>query len=192
MRGKLVHQDQLNNMKFFKNKLLEVRDQKLAVGNERGGAEVFIVVIVILIAFLLAGGEFLLGNAFPLPDSLGIGGGTPVGSAPGASPSAQWEVTLEDGGCNATTGQALYTAGLFGPTRGYYTLSVRSGASYTPVLSELFTEIPNQAVRFELDGDDGFRNNPWKVELFEMNPISPESVTGGALKATADGQPTGC
>lgn len=160
--------------------------------SQKGGSEIFIVVIVVLIAFLLAGGEFLLGNAFPLPDSLGLGGPVGSGNPPGATPSAQWDVTLEDSGCNTATGQANYTVGLFGPSRGYYTLSARTGATYIPILSEQFTQIPNQSVRLELDSDDGFGANPWKVELFEINPSSPESVTGGTLRASQDGQPTGC
>lgn len=181
-------------MNFFKNLLLVVRSKKLAVGSQRGGTEIFIVVIVVLIAFLLAGGEFLLGSAFPLPDSLGIGGGTgnPSGTPGGTNPSADWELTLEDRGCNTVSNQAVYTLGAFGPTRGYFTLSVKNGEEFTPILSELFSTPPNQSWTLELGNAQGFNKNPWKVELFDVNPTSPETVTGGALKTSRDGSPTGC
>lgn len=180
-------------MKLFKNKFLTIARRKPTVIHQTGGVEVFIVIIVVLIAFLLAGGEFLLGNAFPLPDSLGIGGGssTPGGGGDGTSGGSQNSIVIQNKGCIGPLSSTTVIVTNSNP--GYISLEISNGAGgFAVVETREFKNTPTSIYELKLPNELGFDKTPWRVRLFEGGTNTNGDFTGGTEKASENGTPTNC
>lgn len=167
--------------------------------DQRGGTEIYIVVVVILIAFLMAGGEFLLGNAFPLPDSLNPFQNTPANGGNGGSGGnggnstnpTTWSVDLSNRGCS--TGKNITTATVTGTASGYISVEISNGAGgFAPVQTRAFTNLPTSVYELNLPNDLGFNTTAWRVQVFQGGTNSNGNFSGGTVQASKNGSPTGC
>lgn len=164
--------------------------------SQKGGVEVFIVIVIVLIGFLLAGGEFLLGSAFPLPDSLGIGGGS--GTTPpanGGNGTSANGITIQTKGCIGTgkSGTSATTVTVTDEKPGYISLEISNGAGgFATVDTHEFKNLPTSVYELKLPNELGFNTSSWRVRLFEDGTNANGNFSGGTEKNSKDAAPTGC
>lgn len=164
--------------------------------SQKGGVEVFIVIVIVLIGFLLAGGEFLLGSAFPLPDSLGIGGGS--GTTPpanGGNGTSANGITIQTKGCIGAgkSGTSATTVTVTDEKPGYISLEISNGAGgFATVDTHEFKNLPTSVYELKLPNELGFNTSSWRVRLFDGGTENGGDFTGGEEKASANGNPTRC
>lgn len=143
----------------------------------------------------MAGGEFLLGNAFPLPDSLGIGSGTPATGGNGGIGGTQGPISIQNKGCIGTgnTRVSATTVIITNPNPGYISLEISNGAGgFATVDTHEFKNTPTSVYELQLPNELGFHNTPWRVRLFEGGTNTGGDFTGGTEKSTQNGTPTNC
>lgn len=150
--------------------------------SQRGQSSAYIIlfVIVVIFAVMLSGGSSSLfsGN---MPSSV-IDTPTPSQSttpSPSAAPSATgWNITVTLDGCkNDKTTYMAGTAKVEGPSDGTVELSVGTQT----VGSQAFTN-PSGTFPLSLTNESGFNTKTWKISV----------SSGGIIKKTYDGNPTGC
>lgn len=171
--------------------------------NSRGGTEVYIILIVILGAFLLAGGQFILTNIVtpPVEDPKGgplLGGG---GTGESASSSATWKIELVNGkvSCDTAVHKSLAQIAFYGTASGFYRIDVKRGNGYQPIYisgNVYNTFTPNtqniQVNDLGLGNGDGFNTSEWRAVLFQGGSVSGTTLTGGTQKAEKVFPPTAC
>lgn len=141
----------------------------------RGNSEIPIIIIVVLGAFFLAGGQYIFQGQVSSDKTAK----TPtiedkVGD--------EWKITIGNKTCDAAAHKASVDISLFGPKTAKYAISIMKNGAYTPLLPGDYKTPPNQTDTRSLTNADGFDVNPWRVEL----------VADNTFVATAAGEPTAC
>lgn len=147
--------------------------------SNKGGMELIVVVVVILAAFMFAGGESFLDGAIPSEEI------TPTPTVTNSSSNA-WSIEYISTVCDATQHISNVSVGFHGPQTGYFTISidgtVKSTNQYTPNVQN--TEV----VSLPLPNSMGFNTKSWSLELFSGGT----NMTGGTSKATKTMDATNC
>ena len=117
-----------------------------------------------------------------------------AGTVPTATPdpSAGWTVSYISEGC--TQEIIPYQKGKLtstGLSNGYITIEVINGSSSQRILSTQFNP-PQTIYDMKLSNKDNFHNLTWRINLYEGGTGSGNNFTGGTLKASYNGSPTGC
>lgn len=140
----------------------------------RGYTEVFVIIIVILGAFLLSGGQLLFQNNT----------NTFSTSDPGSS-SGAWSISYVSKGCAALGEEIEITAK--GPGTGYVAVELKNGSTFQTVLSDEFKPgLTNISIwsSLPLEKSLGFNTNPWRIKLFKGGDKTGAQWSGGDEKAS--------
>lgn len=156
--------------------------------NSRGETEIFVLVVVILGAFLLAGGQLLFQNNEDTSLSQPAAGGTNGGTTQPPAGSTDLIQVISQG-CSANQGNA--TIAFKGASAGYISFGLTEANKtqftkpYTP---------PVQSADLTLLNSDGFNTKPWQIQLFSGGTQdSTGKWSGGTSQApTKDMPATGC
>jgi len=157
-------------------------------------AIILIVLVIFSISIVSGADDF----AFS-PDPTGKPSPT---TSPTATPSAgtitptpastAWTVSYISEGC--TQEIIPYQKGKLtstGLSNGYITIEVINGSSSQRILSTQFSS-PQTIYDLKLSNKDNFHNLTWRINLYEGGTGSGNNFTGGTLKASYNGSPTGC
>lgn len=167
--------------------------------SSRGGSEVYIILIVILGAFLLAGGQFILTNIVTPPVDTGapnplLGGGD-GGDGSGSPSSTGWDIQFTKRSCEGTTAHAQLV--LSGPTKGYADIQFGDGSSYYTYLQMGYNNPPTTVISLDLTGD--YNTSPIRIILNSGGTFIVTDTTsgegtgsGGTQKKSADFPATNC
>lgn len=179
-------------MKLF-SLFKKARSQESGARSQSGRTDIFIVIVVILIAILLAGGELFLGDFLPLPDSLSssLGGGSGTPGDRGTDPAADWSIEIENKGCEAQENTSVATVTGLAP--GYISVEISNGAGgFAVIQTDSFTNLPVSVYELSLPNTLGFNTTPWRVRVFEGGTQNGNDFSGGTEKAVKDASSTGC
>ena len=177
------------------NRFRFILDSNPLIPNSQAGQStvyIILVIIVIIFAVMLAGGgSSLFSGDQPSSVTDAPSPSIDTNSTPSASDSATpssstttpnpaaWTITVNLGSC--TLGKSPYMAGTLkveGPTTALVTLLVGSKIIDT----KQFTPTVSNYSPFNLNNDDGFNINTWKITV----------TADGVVQKTFDGSPTGC
>ena len=152
----------------------------------RGDIEVIILVVIIIGAFLLAGGQYMM-SALPWYDNIDNSANnndSDAGVGDGESASTDWRINVITSTCDNVLHKANVRIELNGTQKGTYDVSVQNGGTYIKKFSGDFTTIPLHGKYLELYNSDGFDKNKWKIDLYETGSTTP--------KTTKEMNPTNC
>ncbi len=154
--------------------------------------ETIIIVMLVVMAFLFAGGNF---NGF---DST-ITSSTPAPTAPSTSTSPgaasptpiPWSISIAFLGCNIN-GSPKADINSTGSDNGYINLEISdTNGGFREIATANFLS-PGSRNTATLLNSDGFNAKTWRVNLYSGGSFTNDKWSGGILKATANGAPTGC
>lgn len=166
--------------------------------SQKGDIEFLILIVVIIGAFTLAGGQYIFdtlpkGNAKPTPTVIplptggtgGIGGGlNQEVTTPG------WSIEIVSSICDSVKKESLVTFALRGTAGGYYSILLRTNGSTPYTYGFIDNEL--QVSSLNIKNTLGFNTNPWSVKLYEGGSESGGNFTGGTLKVSKNMSATGC
>lgn len=157
----------------------------------RGDSEIFVLVIVILGAFLLAGGQLLFqSNADSgLSQPSANAGGGAAATPPAAGAATDYIKVLSSNGCDNTNHQGNSSIGVTAPAAGYISFGLKDAGS--PQFTKSYTP-PSQSMGLTLSNSDGFNTKPWQIQLFSGGTQNGTTWSGGTIAASKDMDPTGC
>lgn len=182
--------------------------KKIFTHASRGDSDMIVVIVILVGAFLLVGGQFLLHGL----GGFGIGPkgpGTPGDSGGSITPTpaaaATWSIEQINGksSCDSTTHDSKTEIALHGPEAGFYKFEVKNGDTYEPVYiesegsSNIFNAFtPNtqflQLLDLNLKAQDGFNTKPWRVLLFQGGTLEGSTLKDGVQKVEKNFDATGC
>lgn len=151
--------------------------------SSKGNSEIPLIIIVIIGAFFLAGGQYMF-QGLTSTDDTSINPGS--GSAP--LPSSDWSIELEDTTCDSTSNLSKVTVVLHGPSAGYYTITIDSQVASTNVYTPSAQN--NQTIELPLSNNLGFNTKPWIIKLF--SGIIPVGTNTSTPQTQKDMEPTSC
>lgn len=166
-------------------------------------SDVVIVGIIIIGAFFLIGGQFLLSGLggfgiAPFKDQETSTNPTP-GS--GDTNNSDWSIeqVLTKASCDNANNNSRVELAFKGTAPGFYRIDIKNGNSFQPVFINhtVYNEFkPNtqniQVNDLTLTNADGFNTKPWRVVLFQGGTISGNDLTGGTQKADREFPATNC
>lgn len=164
---------------------------------QRGNASVLIIIIlIVLFSVMLSGGSgSLTSGNIPSPEPTKTDDDTPAGpTTPPATPtpSTQWNISTTFLGCNVN-GFPKAQIDSSGNENGYIVLEIDNGSgSFDYIASANFLSPASRSYAI-LHTSRGFGTKPWKVNLYSGgSKASDGKWSGGTLKSSANGNPTGC
>lgn len=164
-----------------------------------------VIIIIIIGAFLLVGGQFLLKgpgifSVLPAPSDSGNNAGSGGGNPPvTGQPAWSIEVVNGKGSCDNTAHSYKIDVAFHGTAPGFYKIEVKNGSTYNPIyinnnIYNTFT--PNgqnvQANSLTLANSDGFNTNSWRIDLYEGGTLSGNNLTGVVSQIEKDMDKTSC
>jgi hypothetical protein len=198
----------MNNIKRFLSQSLGSTGSDPASSSfysSSGGSSIVLILIIIVVVFavMMSGGvsSLLSGNipssitGTPIPDN--NSGSTSPTTSPQASPSPTgpaWTLKNTPGQCKTVSNKAARVDNLVatGATGGYINIQVKnSSGNYSTVETKDFTPT-NITYAIVLYSSLGFNTASWKVDLYQGGNVNSGVWSGGTLKATYNGNPTGC
>lgn len=161
---------------------------------QKGQSQAYIILFILVIIFAVmfsGGGDFLFsGN---LPSSIADDTPTPNPATPTASPSGTlaWSIDYAVGDCvDSTNPQKIGNIRAHGANDGYILLKMEGEVGvYNPVGPTRKFIAPEITYNLYLENSKGFNTKRWRLELYSGGDAS---LTGGELKYTKEGTPTGC
>lgn len=167
--------------------------------NSYGNIEVIIIVIVILGASVLVGGQYIFDSLgvsprmqnFPFP---GIGGTNPTNPGGGDSKEVNtpgWEINFISSSCDTKAKAAFVNVTFLGTQNGYYAVAVEKNGVLSQVFSNDFAP-PLEGFELKLVNSDGFNTNNWQLQLYEGGSLDTGIYKGGTIKSSKNMKPTEC
>lgn len=143
----------------------------------------YMVVLVIVGAFILGGGHLILEEKDSTTSQ--AGGAT-------SNPAPEWSIDYIKKGC--VTGGADVEITAKGPETGYITLELdNGGGNYSLMSTDEFKFTPTSVWRPILKTATGYSTKPWRLKLFKGGAINGTQWSGGEEKAVSrEGTPTSC
>ena len=159
-------------------------------------AIIFIVLVIFSISIVSGADDF----AFS-PDPTGKPSPTisptatpSAGTVPTATPdpSAGWTISYTIDSCENGVAKGKVTA--TGPANGYMTLELQDACgNYSIRSSEAFLPPDGPGPSdLTLNSSAGYNTRPWRLNLFEGGSGTRDNYSGGTLRNTIQGTPTGC
>lgn len=156
--------------------------------NSRGETDILVVIIIIIGAFLLIGGQFLFQKTKPTTQR-NPGGNS--GSSKDTLPPA-WRIEQITNGANCDSESQSSQVGIafHGTAPGYYRIEIQNNDVFQPVRTEgaiynTFTPNANnvQANTLLLKNADGFNTKTWKIVLLRGGTLSGNDLTNAIQMA---------
>lgn len=168
---------------------------------QKGASELYVVIVVIIGAFLLAGGTMVFQN---IMSSDAFTGGLSGGSPSGSSGSGTWSIVTVTNTCDNTNHIAHVSFALHGTAAGFYRIDIKNGSTYAPITitdesgkANTYTPFtPNsdniQDIQLNLLNSDGYNTDPWRITLYQGGAPNGTDLPGGTQQAQQDMNATGC
>lgn len=162
----------------------------------KGYSYIWLLLIIIIGAFFFAGGQFItedlneLGVAATPTPGIGLNGSP----APTAS-SSEWNISILNKGCSATTpSTTLIDITITNAKDGYILAQVIENGTAKYAFSEAVTIQPTETrLNNPFSQALGFSTNPWKLTLFEGGTKDATGKwTGGIERRSFLGNKTNC
>ena len=155
---------------------------------------IFIVIIIFSISIVSGAAKF---EYSPEPPSKLKSSVTPTATPsattiPNPSPiqDSQWSLSTTTLTCTNGVANGVITA--VGPVSGYVEVQIREASgSYRTTGSDL-TVSPSSSLGLDLPSAQGYSTSDWRLNLYEGGTGSKNNFSGGTLRVTVDGSPTGC
>lgn len=156
---------------------------KLSFKSQKGGMETFILLVIVIAAFVFVGGQSAFDMIYPEEDT------TPT-PTPASTNQNLWSIELISKTCDNTNNISNVSIGFHGPEKGYFVILVNGGTVQTN--EYLPSAQGSESVVLPLPNNLGFNSNAWELRLFSGGTQSASGFSGGVQKAEKQFDPTGC
>lgn len=159
--------------------------------NSRGGTDIFVLLVVILGAFFIAGGQMIFQKSTPeTPQAGGANSGSTTPTPTSATADQSQIIEIITNLCDNTIHRGNITVAFHGTEKGYFSFGLKEAGAHQYTYE--FSPVTLDHQELHVENVDGFNTKPWQIQLFSGGTKNGDVFSGGTSVASKDMQPTGC